>query len=748
MTPPAERAVPKTVWLLTAGLALVGVAGGGLSLAFVDLPDTASWWLAGWLVVTLAAAGLGQLEFRYRDDVESLDLFEAALMPVLFVFAGPAAVVMAAAGKAISEGVQRVAVVKSAFNVAQWMAATSIGTLIYLGLRPSDPSDLTVPHLGAMVIALAGVSLVNHGATVLVLRLVQTRSLADVVRDHVGILPLWGLGGAVNVSFGILFAVLVAHLPAATPVVLLPLAALHWAHRGYAEGRADRARLHGLQRATHELAAAVDPRDALGPFLRRVRDCFEAEAVDLLLNGSDDAVLHRLHGDDVELTEPGPLVKELMARDETMLVDHRSSTYRELADRLAIEGWRDCLAAPVRSAGRTIGVLVTYSRSGLEGFEEGSLAVLDALAAEVANAVARGALLDAILEERRKFAEIVNTTSDGIATVAADGRVLSWNPGLTAITGFTAKEMDGAGRLRMLRPRDSDGNDVVLERWVLDDVMPPSEVQVLTRDGDEKWLSCSYTKVADPDDAAGLLIVMARDVTSAHELEKLKSDFVSIVSHELRTPLAPIMGWARSLLKNSDKFDEGQKQSGLESILRQAQRLEALILNILEVSRIEVGANQPRDDIVEVPAAIGAVVGELLESWPGREVRVSTPDEVRAHGSQLWIEQIVTNLLSNALKYSPASEPIEVSVTQQAGAVYVAVADRGPGISPRDQDRIFQRFERLSGTNTQPGTGLGLYVGRKLAEAVGGRLDVESTVDHGSTFTLTLRAPVRLTAVS
>jgi signal transduction histidine kinase len=273
-------------------------------------------------------------------------------------------------------------------------------------------------------------------------------------------------------------------------------------------------------------------------------------------------------------------------------------------------------------------------------------------------------------------------------------------------------------------------------------------VQVLTRDGGEKWLSCSYTKVPDPEGGPGLLIVMARDATSAHELEKLKSDFVSIVSHELRTPLAPIMGWARGLLKNADKFTEDQKRSGLESILRQAQRLEALILNILEVSRIEVGANQPRDEIVDVPAAIDAVVGELLESWVGREIRVSTPADVRAHGSQLWIEQIITNLLSNALKYSPADAPIDVTVTQEPGVVHLAVADRGGGIPERDLDRIFQRFERLSGTDTQPGTGLGLYVGRKLAEAVDGSLEVKSVVDHGSTFTLTLKAPVRLTAVS
>lgn len=746
MSSSTERAIPRTVWVLTAGLALLGGAGGALSLATTDATPSAPWWLVALLVVTLAVAGLAQLEFRYRNDVESLDLFEAALMPLLYAFAGPAAVIVVAVAKAISEGMQRIPLVKAAFNVAQWMAATAAGVLIYAALRPEPADALTGGHIVALVVALAGMTVVNHGATVMVLTLVQRRPAFSIIKDRVAIFPVWTLGGAVHASFGILFTVLVAHLPGATPVVLLPLAALHWAQRGYAEARADRARLEGLQHATHELAAAVDPRDALAPFLAQVRDCFESEAVDLLLNGSDDPVLHRLHDDEMELTEPTSLTLELMRRAETMLVDVKSAD-PGLRAQLIEEGWRDCLVAPVQSAGKVIGVLVTYSRGGLEGFEGGALAVLDALAAEIADAVARGSLLDAILEERRTLAEIVNTTSDGIATIAPDGSVLSWNPGITAITGFTVEEMAGTGRLRMLRMRDSDGNDVVLERWVLDDVMPPSEVQVLTREGDEKWLSCSYTKVADPEGGPGLLIVMARDVTSAHELERLKSDFVSIVSHELRTPLAPIMGWARGLLKNGDKFTEDQKRSGLESILRQAQRLEALILNILEVSRIEVGANQPRDEIVDVPAAIDAVVGELLESWPGREIRVVSPADVRAHGSQLWIEQIVTNLLSNALKYAAADQPIDVTVSQSPGEVHIAVIDRGSGIASRDLDRIFQRFERLSGTDTQPGTGLGLYVGRKLAEAVGGRLEVDSVLEHGSTFTLTLKAPVRLSAV-
>lgn len=737
------RSTPSSVTALTAVLALAG-GGGGLAVG-ADLRSATDWWLLPALTAVLVAAAWPKLRFQYRDEVEAVDLFEAVLMPIVFIGPGAIAVIIAALAKGVAEGLQRIAPVKVMFNTAQWMAATAAGSAVYVALRSG--TALTTRNFGALIVAMFAAALVNHLAVATVIALVQGQTVGSVIRDLASVIvPLWVIDGSVNLAFGATFVALIVAVPAAAPLLLVPLGALFWAHRGYAEARADHARLQGLQQATHSLAAVVDPRDGMADFLRNVRNCFEAEAVDLFLAGRHGPIVHRLEDEQLELTEPDELLEALVKLGRTVRLA-RTGDSSPLVRHLEAAGWRDCLATPVRSGGKVIGVLATYSQTGLEGFEAGSLAVLEALAAEIADAVVRGELLDAILEERRKFADIVNTTSDGIATIAADGRVLSWNPGLTAITGFTAEEMDGPGRLRMLRMRDSDENDVVLERWVLDDVVPPSEVQVLTRDDEEKWLSCSYTKVSDPEGGPGLLIVMARDATSAHELEKLKADFVSIVSHELRTPLAPIMGWARGLLKNADRFTEDQKRSGLESILRQAQRLEALILNILEVSRIEVGASQPRDEIVDVPVALEAVVGELLESWPGREIRVSTPEDVRAHGSQLWIEQIVTNLLSNALKYSPADEPIDIAVTQEPGAVRIAVTDRGAGIPERDHNRIFERFERLSGTDTQPGTGLGLYVGRKLAEAVGGTLDVESAVDRGSTFTLTLRAPVRLSAV-
>src|SRR5205807_4210542 len=123
-------------------------------------------------------------------------------------------------------------------------------------------------------------------------------------------------------------------------------------------------------------------------------------------------------------------------------------------------GWRDCSAAPVRSGDRVIGVLCSYNRGGLEGFEEGQVAILEALAAEVANAVEKSELVAAILEEQAKLSRIVESTSDGIATLAADGAILSWNHGFEEITGYAASAVVGTHRLAELRARDVEGGDV------------------------------------------------------------------------------------------------------------------------------------------------------------------------------------------------------------------------------------------------------------------------------------------------
>ena len=317
--------------------------------------------------------------------------------------------------------------------------------------------------------------------------------------------------------------------------------------------------------------------------------------------------------------------------------------------------------------------------------------------------------------------------------------VESWNAAVEQLTGYPATEMVGTSHLGVLRPRDAAGNDVLFERWA-EDAELPTDVQVLTTGGELRWLSCSYTRVPAGDDRPPLLVVVGRDVTKVRELERLKEEFVATVSHELRTPLTPIKGFATTLLEGGDRMSSDTRRTAVESILRSAQRLERLILNLLEVSRIESRVIDVRNSSVEVCELSRRVVREFRDAWGDRDIEVSVPAGLcHALGSELWIEQILSNLLSNALKYATGDEPIEVHLRADRDAVELAVIDHGPGIPAEAAARAFERFERLDQTQRQAGTGLGLYIARELAHAMNGTLTLSETPGRGATFSLRLR---------
>jgi diguanylate cyclase (GGDEF)-like protein/PAS domain S-box-containing protein len=590
--------VPRSIPLVSAGLALAGVAGAVMAAPMVATPATpGAWAAAAALLVALVAAGSLDLKFRFRggrvvhdDEANSVDLFEAALTPLVLAFPGPVAVVAVALAKAASERLLRVPLVVACFNVAQWMCATAVASLVYVELR-AVPAP-AVRNLSALLVAMAAGWTVNTLAFALVMVLNRQQPLRRVLAALVpGIVPVAAVSAG-NVALGVLFAAAYAWLPAAALLFPLPLALLHWADRAYAAVRADRARLQGMQRAMHALSVPIDPRTAISEFLYETRVCFESETAELIVldlgsggarseavapgesRGSGGARSEAVALDGARASagakveaaaavgarapggpRNGDVAASNGARRSRMRTVHRSWAgepgYRAIEEPmgsatlttallelhhpvrvapgaadaamvklLLADGWRNCLAAPVRSRGHTLGVLVTYNRTGLEGFEEGELAVLDALAGEAAVAIEKGELLEVIIEERAKLSEIFSNTSDGIATVDPDGTVTSWNPGFEQITGYARAEMVGTRGLTRLRASDTDGRAAKVELWAADDTGPPSVLQVLTPAGEPRWISCAYARVPGSNGHDRRLIVTTRDITKEFELRR------------------------------------------------------------------------------------------------------------------------------------------------------------------------------------------------------------------------------------
>ena len=735
-------ATPRSVFVLIAALAaaaigIATVAPGGAGPSWVVLP----------LLAALTVAGMLQVDFSLGRDVRAVDLFEVVLVPILYLFAGPVVVATTAVAKAVSQHRLGVAPVKAAFNVAQWSFAAAVASVVYHQLAGDDfgaPRSLLV-----LYVALLAAVVVNELAIIAVLRLARGMRVRDVLRESAPQYGVTWMVASVTAAFGLLLAVAVASAPATAPLILAPLAFLHWGHRAYFALRADHARLEGLHRAADALALPMDPRDALGTFAEEVRSAFASDAVELVL--FDERLLVRsgsepAGGDD--------MARELAAQLIESGVTGRVSVddaEAEVAAALLAAGRHDVLVTPIVQGGSTIGALCSYDRAGFEGFEEGEDAVLRALAAALARSLEKSDLLTEVVDERRKLSEIVDRSSDGIFTIGAGGLISTWNPAMETITGYKASEMVGAPSFAALRPRDGKGEPVWLERWEDGRTRPP-ELEVVTRDGHERWLGCSYAVAGD----GATLVVVARDITRAREIERLKDDFVATVSHELRTPLTAISGFTTLLLEPGAGLPEETRIEALSRIRRSAHRLERLVFNLLEVTRIEANRGASAKTVpIDVDEVVAHVVEEVEESWPDRQLIVThgRARGAKAIGSLLSVERILVNLLSNALTYAH-DDPIEVHVTDAGGSeggVVISVTDHGPGIPEQAQSRVFERFERLNTDDQQAGTGLGLYIAKQLAENMGAKLTLQSRVGEGSTFSLHLPVPgatvVDLTAV-
>ena len=223
------------------------------------------------------------------------------------------------------------------------------------------------------------------------------------------------------------------------------------------------------------------------------------------------------------------------------------------------------------------------------------------------------------------------------------------------------------------------------------------------------------------------------------ETEKLRSSLLSAVSHDLRTPLSVITGAASTLVDVEKPIDPTVRQGLLESILDEAEHLNRLVVNLLDMTRLEAGAIEVKRDWQSVEEIVGVALGRLsaqLKEYP--VVTHLEPELPFVPMDDLLIEQVLINLLENAAKYSPPGSPIELTASADAGRLVVDVADRGAGLPPADLDRIFEKFYRASNAVGRPGAGLGLAICRGIIELHGGTIEARNRDGGGAVFRFSL----------
>jgi signal transduction histidine kinase len=342
-----------------------------------------------------------------------------------------------------------------------------------------------------------------------------------------------------------------------------------------------------------------------------------------------------------------------------------------------------------------------------------------------------------------RFHEIVAVIADGVVVVDREGVIRFANPAAGELLGSTADELIG---------RDF-GFPVVVDEATEIELLgrEPIVVEMRTVEIDWEGEPAALASLRDITWRAQLAMEQETAIERLRELDALKNDFVAMVSHDLRSPMATISGFADTLRINWDAFDDAHKMEILDRISRTTDHLAKLVENILQVAQIESGRFKYDIKPFDFERLVERTVDEARRINPHRrhddsdleerKIVLRVEDDLpQVKGDELRQWQVLTNLLSNALKFSPPEESVIVDVTRQEDQVQIAIQDHGLGIKDKDKDKLFKKFSRLEQPKGQKikGTGLGLYICKNMIEAQGGRVWVESEPGEGTTFFYTV----------
>ncbi|MBI5835769.1 MAG: sensor histidine kinase KdpD [Candidatus Eisenbacteria bacterium] len=263
----------------------------------------------------------------------------------------------------------------------------------------------------------------------------------------------------------------------------------------------------------------------------------------------------------------------------------------------------------------------------------------------------------------------------------------------------------------------------------MDGRISPEHTRLLETFGNQIALALERVQLADQAEAARVEL----------ESDRLRSTLLSSVSHDLRTPLASITGATSSLLQDHGGLDEGARRELIETVAEEAQRLNRLVGNLLDMTRLESGALRITREWHSLEEVVGVALHRLETRLAGRPVRVDLPRQLPLLPmDDVLVEQVLFNLVENAVKYTPEGTPIEICAVLADGEAGVEVRDRGPGLPPGEEDRVFEKFYRVARAGGVGGVGLGLPICRGIIEAHGGRIQASNRPEGGAVFRFTL----------
>ncbi|MGQ9889451.1 MAG: ATP-binding protein [Aggregatilineales bacterium] len=412
-------------------------------------------------------------------------------------------------------------------------------------------------------------------------------------------------------------------------------------------------------------------------------------------------------------------------------------------------GLRQSFPLPLAIAGEPVGLLLVF-RDYVGSTTLNDLQILQSFADQAAIAVHNAQLYERMDRERQRLDAFLKYSADGVMILDPELRIQRLNRALERMTGWRAADAQERHHNDVIvwsRVEQGDLTEAIDSGWPqrpVKDSTPETlyvEGDILRPDGLTLSIGITYAPLFTADGRLANIIANVRDITNFRRAQEMQNVFISTVSHELKTPVALIKGYAGTLRREDASWNPEVIRDGLAVIEEEADRLTELIENLLAASKLR--AQQMRLDISDV--RLDALAARSVERFSTQTTKhrfvLSFPSDFPiVQGDEVRLRQVLDNLVSNAIKYSPDGGEIEVGGWADAYTATVFVRDQGVGISEADQEHIFERFFRVDGALSRKtqGTGLGLYLAKAIVEAHGGSIGVESRLGAGATFHFTL----------
>jgi len=347
---------------------------------------------------------------------------------------------------------------------------------------------------------------------------------------------------------------------------------------------------------------------------------------------------------------------------------------------------------------------------------------------------------EALRLSEEKYRTLVEASPDGVLSIDSRGIITDCNTGLCRMLGCEKEGLRGREARQLGTKKDLDAEPYYRAHLTQGEFMEV-ETEICRRDGQTLPVWAKLVRLAEPDTADIQTIIYFRDIANRRKIDEMKDEFIGLVSHELRSPLTVIIGALHTAISEGPRLSQRETRQLLEDAALEAEQLSHLVGNLLELSRAQADRLFLHLEPVNLTKAVHKVVESIERQSSKHKFIVDLPRKLPpVSADQLRLERILHNLLENGVKYSPEGSEITVSAKRDAGHLVVSVSDQGSGISKEDQPKLFKPFQQLGNSMLDPakGAGLGLLVCRRLVEAHGGRIWVESEPNQGTTFYFTL----------